>query len=146
MALTNILLNSLRSWLPKSHNYAMSNGPEIANLNRLLNEIKILSGSISILEKTKSEKSKSEKTKSEKDKSLEATALDAINFRTREISKLTMNLLAANLKPANFAIDEVLLELTKSEPSSKALQELLEPQLETLRKWALSEILTLSIP
>jgi hypothetical protein len=141
MALTNILLNSLRSWLPKSHNYAMSNGPEIANLNRLLNEIKILSGSISILEKSKSEKSKSEK-----DKILEATALDAINFRTREISKLTMNLLAANLKPANFAIDEVLLELTKSEPSSKALQELLEPQLETLRKWALSEILTLSIP
>jgi len=124
----------------------MSNGPEIANLNRLLNEIKILSGSISILEKTKSEKSKSEKTKSEKDKSLEATALDAINFRTREISKLTVDLLAANLKPANFAIDEVLLELTKSEPSSKALQELLEPQLETLRKWALSEILTLSIP
>jgi len=146
MALTNILLNSLRSWLPKGHNYAMSNGPEIANLNRLLNEIKILSGSISILEKTKSEKSKSEKTKSEKDKSLEATALDAINFRTREISKLTVDLLAANLKPANFAIDEVLLELTKSEPSSKALQELLEPQLETLRKWALSEILTLSIP
>ena len=134
----------------------MTDGPEIANLNRLLNEIKILSGSISILEKSKSEKSKSEKskseksksekTKSEKDKSLEATALDAINFRTREISKLTMNLLAANLKPANFAIDEVLLELTKSEPSSKALQELLEPQLETLRKWALSEILTLSIP
>ena len=72
--------------------------------------------------------------------------MDAINFRTREISKLTMNLLAANLKPANFAIDEVLLELAKSEPSSKALQELLEPQLETLRKWALSEILTLSIP
>jgi len=141
MALTNILLNSLRSWLPKGHNYAMSNGPEIANLNRLLNEIKILSGSISILEKAKSEK-----TKSEKDKSLEATALDAINFRTREISKLTVDLLAANLKPANFAIDEVLLELTKSEPSSKALQELLEPQLETLRKWALSEILTLSIP
>ena len=140
MALTNILLNSLRSWLPKSHNYAMSNGPEIANLNRLLNEIKILSGSISILEKSKSEKSKSEK-----DKILEATALDAINFRIREISKLTINLLAANLKPANFAIDEVLLELTKSEPSSKALQELLEPQLETLRKWALSEILTLSI-
>jgi len=114
----------------------MTDGPEIANLNRLLNEIKILSGSILILEKAVSEK----------DKSLEATALDAINFRTREISKLTMNLLAANLKPANFAIDEVLLELTKSEPSSKALQELLEPQLETLRKWALSEILTLSIP
>ena len=124
----------------------MSNGPEIANLNRLINEIKILSGSISILEKTKSEKTKSEKTKSEKDKSLEATALDAINFRTREISKLTMNLLAANLKPANFDIDEVLLELAKSEPSSTAIQELLEPQLETLRKWALSEILTLSIP
>ena len=114
----------------------MTDGPEIANLNRLLNEIKILSGSILILEKAVSEK----------DKSLEATALDAINFRTREISKLTVDLLAANLKPANFAIDEVLLELTKSEPSSKALQELLEPQLETLRKWALSEILTLSIP
>jgi hypothetical protein len=114
----------------------MTDGPEIANLNRLLNEIKILSGSILILEKAVSEK----------DKSLEATALDAINFRTREISKLTMNLLAANLKPANFAIDEVLLELAKSEPSSTAIQELLEPQLETLRKWALSEILTLSIP
>jgi hypothetical protein len=113
----------------------MTDGPEIANLNRLLNEIKILSGSILILEKAVSEK----------DKSLEATALDAINFRTREISKLTMNLLAANLKPANFAIDEVLLELAKSEPSSTAIQELLEPQLETLRKWALSEILTLSI-
>jgi hypothetical protein len=114
----------------------MTDGPEIANLNRLLNEIKILSGSILILEKAVSEK----------DKSLEATALDAINFRTREISKLTMNLLAANLKPANFAIDEVLLELAKSEPSSTGIQELLEPQLETLRKWALSEILTLSIP
>jgi hypothetical protein len=119
----------------------MTDGPEIANLNRLLNEIKILSGSISILEKSKSEKSKSEK-----DKILEATALDAINFRTREISKLTVNLLAANLKPTNFSIDEVLLELAKSEPSSKALQDLLEPQLESLRKWALSEILTLSIP
>jgi hypothetical protein len=140
MALANYLLNSLRSWLPKSHNYAMSNGAEIANLNRLLNEIKILSGSISILEKSKSEKSKSEK-----DKTLETTALDAINFRTREISKLTMNLLAANLKPTNFSIDDVLLELAKSEPSSATLRKLLEPQLETLRKWALSEILTLSI-
>ena len=129
----------------------MTDGPEIANLNRLLNEIKILSGSISILEKSKSEKIKSEKIKSEKiksekDKILEATALDAINFRTREISKLTVNLLAANLKPTNFSIDEVLLELAKSEPSSKALQDLLEPQLESLRKWALSEILTLSFP
>ena len=114
----------------------MTDGPEIANLNRLLNEIKILSGSILILEKAVSEK----------DKSLEATALDAINFRTREISKLTMNLLAANLKPTNFSVDDALLELAKSEPSSIALQELLEPQLETLRKWALSEILTLSIP
>jgi hypothetical protein len=133
-------INGIEKNVGKSHNYLMSNGPEIANLNRLINEIKILSGSISILEKTKSEK-----TKSEKDQTLEATALDAINFRTREISKLTMNLLAANLKPTNFSIDDALLELAKSEPSSIALQELLEPQLETLRKWALSEILTLSI-
>jgi hypothetical protein len=123
--------------LPKKaiHNYAMSNGPEIANLNRLINEIKILSGSISILAKASSEK----------DQTLESTALDAINFRIREISKLTMNLTAANLKPTNFSIDSILLELEKAKPSSKVLRDLLEPQLESLRKWALSETLTLSI-
>ena len=117
------------------HNYAMSKGPEIANLNRLINEIKVLNGSISILEKASIEK----------DQALTNTSLDAINFRIREISKQTMNLIAANLKPTNFTIDSVLLELAKSEPSSKALREMLEPQLESLRKWALSEILTLSL-
>ena len=113
----------------------MSSGPEITSLNQLISEIKILNNSISLIEKAAVERNEN----------LKITALDAINFRMREISKLTMNLMSVNLTPTKFSIDEVLVEIAKKEPSSKILCELLEPQLETLRKWALSEILTLSI-
>lgn len=113
----------------------MSSGPEITSLNRLINEIKILNTSISILDKAAADK----------DSNLESTALDAINFRCREISKLRTNLVNVNLAPTNFSIDEILDEFTKAQPNARSLLELLEPQLESLRKWALSEILTLSI-
>jgi hypothetical protein len=42
-------------------------------------------------------------------------------------------------------MDEILLQLSKLNPDTKILHSLLDDQLETLRKTALSEILTLSI-
>jgi len=41
--------------------------------------------------------------------------------------------------------DSILLEISKPNPDAKVLHTLLDDQLETLRKLALSEILTLSI-
>ena len=55
----------------------MPNSNEIAKLNQLLSDIKVLVGSLSILDKA---------TES-KDQVVSATALDALNFRVREISK-----------------------------------------------------------
>lgn len=124
----------------------MSNSSEIAKLNQLLSDIKILSGSLSILDKA---------TES-KDQVVSATALDALNFRVREISK-TYIALALSEAPkdstnitslTNFSalqIEDILIELSKPIPNLKKLHDLMDAQLESLRKIALSEILTLSI-
>ena len=108
----------------------MSNTNELNNLNHLVGEIKILVGSISILDKSVAAK----------DEMATATALDAINFRVREIVKISQN-----FNNLSFSIDEVLAELSNPKPNIKTLHNLLDSQLETLRKMALSEILTLSI-
>jgi len=108
----------------------MSNTNELNNLNRLVGEIKILVGSISILDKSVEAK----------DEIATATALDAINFRVREIVKISQN-----FNNLSFSIDKVLAELSNSKPNINTLHNLLDSQLESLRKMALSEILTLSI-
>ena len=118
----------------------MSNSNEIAKLNQLLSDVKILAGSLSTLDKASLDK----------DQILFATALDAINFRIRAINKTATDLGLEKARtnptnPATLQIDEVLLELSKPNPDAKVLHSLLDDQLETLRKVALSEILTLSI-
>jgi hypothetical protein len=127
----------------------MSNSNEIIALNKLLSEIKILIGSLSILDKATENK----------DQVTTATAFDAINFRVREVSKaskaLALNVAPKNLDSPtganssknllNLQIDDILIELSNPMPNVKKLHELLDTQLETLRKMALSEILTLSI-
>ena len=124
----------------------MPNSNEIAKLNQLLSDIKVLVGSLSILDKAAESK----------DQITSATALDAINFRVREISKTSIALAlneapkdSTNItSPTNFStlqIEDILIELSKPIPNLKKLHELMDSQLETLRKIALSEILTLSI-
>ena len=121
----------------------MSTANEITKLNQLLSDIKVLVGSLSILDKATLDK----------DQVLVATALDAINFRVREINKTVSNLQvkksATNptnpTNPMAPLADAVLLEISKPNPDAKVLHTLLDDQLETLRKLALSEILTLSI-
>ena len=121
----------------------MSNSIEIAKLNQLLSDVKILAGSLSTLDKASLDK----------DQTLFSTALDAINFRIRAIHKTASDLGLEKARtnstnptnPAALQIDEVLLELSKPNPDTKVLHSLLDDQLETLRKVALSEILTLSI-
>ena len=118
----------------------MPNSNEIATLNQLLSDLKILAGSLSTLDKASLDK----------DQILFTTALDAINFRIRSVHKTATNLGLdkARTNPSNppaLQIDGVLLELSKSNPDSKVLHSLLDDQIETLRKVALSEILTLSI-
>ena len=112
------------------HNYPMSNANELNNLNRLVGEIKILMGSISILDKSVALK----------DEISIATALDAINFRLTEIAQLS-----SQIDNFTFSIDSALAELSSSTPNLKTLHELLDGPVEALRKRALSEILTLSI-
>ena len=109
----------------------MPNSNEIAKLNQLLSDIKVLVGSLSILDKATLNK----------DQVLLATALDAINFRVREINKTVSELPKFMALP----IDLFILEVSKPNPDAKVLHSLLDDQLETLRKIALSEILTLSI-
>ncbi len=75
-----------------------------------------------------------------KDSIAQSTALDAINFRIREIAKLTMN-----IGILSFSIDNILVELSSPTPNAKILHDLMDTQLDSLRKAALSEILTLSI-
>jgi hypothetical protein len=119
------------------------NSNEIATLNQLLSDLKILAGSLSTLDKASLDK----------DQILFATALDAINFRIRAVHKTATNLGLdkARSNPSNpsnptaLQIDGVLLELSKPNPDAKVLHSLLDNQIETLRKVALSEILTLSI-
>jgi hypothetical protein len=118
----------------------MPNANEISKLNQLIGDVKILAGSLSTLDKASLDKNET----------LFATALDAINFRIRAIHKSAtdLGLEKASTYPTNPAplqIDEVLLELSKPNPDAKVLHSLLDDQLETLRKVALSEILTLSI-
>ena len=118
----------------------MPNSNEIATLNQLLSDLKILAGSLSTLDKASLDK----------DQILFATALDAINFRIRAVHKTATNLGLdkARTNPSNptaLQIDGVLLELSKPNPDAKVLHSLLDDQIEALRKVALSEILTLSI-
>jgi len=122
------------------------NSDEIAKLNQLLSDIKFLVGSLSILEKATLNK----------DQVSLRTALDAINFRVREINETVSNFrlkksLTNPTNPTNpkqalhLEINQVLVEVSKPNPDTKVLHSLLDDQLETLRKIALSEILTLSI-
>jgi hypothetical protein len=119
------------------------NSNEIATLNQLLSDLKILAGSLSTLDKASLDK----------EQILFATALDAINFRIRAVHKTATNLGLdkARSNPSNpsnptaLQIDGVLLELSKPNPDAKVLHSLLDDQIEALRKVALSEILTLSI-
>ena len=129
-----------------SHNYSMPNSNEIAKLNQLLSDIKVLVGSLSILDRA---------TES-KDLVVSATALDALNFRVREISKTYIALalndatkdstnITSSKKISTLQIEDILIELSKPTPNLKKLHDLMDAQLESLRKIALSEILTLSI-
>lgn len=121
----------------------MPNANEISKLNQLIGDVKILAGSLSTLDKASLDKNET----------LFATALDAINFRIRAIHKTVTDLGLEKARtnptnptnPATLQIDEVLLELSKPNPDAKVLHSLLDDELETLRKIALSEILTLSI-
>ena len=118
----------------------MPNLTEITILNQLLSDVKILVGSLSTLDKAGLSK----------DRILFATALDAINFRVRAIHKTATDLgldkpRTNPTNPTALQIDGVLLELSKPNPDAKVLHSLLDDQIETLRKIALSEILTLSI-
>jgi hypothetical protein len=109
----------------------MPNSDEIAKLNQLLSDIKVLVGSLSILDKATLNK----------DLVSLGTAFDAINFRVREINKTVSGLPKFMALP----IDLLIVEVSKPNPDAKVLHSLLDDQLETLRKIALSEILTLSI-
>ena len=121
----------------------MPNLTEITILNQILSDVKILVGSLSTLDKASLSK----------DRILFATALDAIHFRVRAIHKTAtdLGLDKPRTNPTNptnppaIQIDHVLLELSRPNPDAKVLHALLDDQLETLRKVALSEILTLSI-
>ena len=113
-----------------SHNCLVSNSQEILNLNQLVNDIRVLTGSLAKLDKAISEK----------DSVSQATALDAINFRVREITKE-----AVKITQSSFAVDNILSELSSPTPSAKNLHDLMDTQLESLRKLALSQILTLSL-
>ena len=118
----------------------MSNSNEIIALNKLLSEIKILIGSLSILDKASENK----------DQVTTSTAFDAINFRVREVSK-TSTALALYIEPIGsndlsvLQIESILIELSNPTPNVKKLHELMDTQLEALRKMALSEILNLSV-
>ena len=121
----------------------MHNSNEIDTLNQLLGDLKILAGSLLTLDKASLDKNQI----------LFTTALDAINFRIRAVQKTAtiLGLDKARTNPTNptnpaaLQIDGVLLELSKPNPEAKVLHSLLDDQIETLRKVALSEILTLSI-
>lgn len=118
----------------------MPNSSEIVKLNQLLSDIKILIGSLSNLDKAIENK----------DQVTTSTALDAINFRVREVSKTSIALapIDATKDSTNLLvlqIESILIELSSPTPNVKKLHELMDTQLETLRKMALSEILNLSV-
>jgi hypothetical protein len=108
--------------------------------------LKILTGSINILDKAVQSK----------DETSRITSLDAINFRVREVSKTSIDLAlngapksldnpASSSNPLALQIDDILIELSNPMPNVKKLHDLMDTQLETLRKMALSEILNLSV-
>lgn len=119
----------------------MSNSTAVANLNRLIEDIKILSGSLAILDRSVATK----------DWIAQRTALDAISFRIREVAKIALADVAigqnepSKIVARNFDINSILLELSMPEPNIKTLHELLAAPIEELRKRALSQILTLSL-
>lgn len=119
----------------------MSNSNEVANLNHLIEDIKILSGSLAVLDRSLAAK----------DSIAQRTALDAISFRIREVGKnasaigLNTENQPSKIVARNFDINTILLELSMPEPNIKALHELLAAPIEELRKRALSQILTLSL-
>jgi len=110
----------------------MTDSKELTDLNQILSDIKILVGSLSTLDEAVANKNQV----------LRTTALDAINFRVREISKAAM---ALSLNGIGFSLENVLQEIGKTNPDVKVLHSLIDTQLETLRKMALSEILTRSV-
>ncbi|CAB4671145.1 unannotated protein [freshwater metagenome] len=112
------------------HDCLVSNSQEVLNLNSLVNDIKVLTDSLAMLDNAISKK----------DSVSQATALDAINFRVREISKQSLK-----MSQSNFPIDKILSELSSPTPSAKNLHDSMDTQLESLRKLALSQILTLSL-
>jgi hypothetical protein len=115
----------------------MSNSTEVANLNRLLEDIKILSGSLAVLDRSLTTK----------DSITQRTALDAISFRLREVEKNASTNIntSTETETANLDITAILIELSKPESNIKTLHELLAAPIEELRKRALSQILTLSL-
>jgi hypothetical protein len=118
----------------------MPNSSEIVKLNQLLSDIKILIGSLSILDKAIENK----------DQVTTATALDAINFRVREVSKTSIVLAPIDAtkdstSPSVLQIEDILIELSNPTPNIKKLHKLMDTQLEALQKMALSEILNLSV-
>ena len=151
------LLNNLQNRLSilrfLHHNKAMSNSQEVTRLNQLINDIQILLGSLKILDQSIVAKNSA----------AQSTALDAINFRVREIAKysdvINAQFIANSTSSSNstgssnstssnrFGLDitKIILELSSAIPNISTLHNLLDSQLESLRKWALSEILALSI-
>ena len=131
----------------------MSNSQEVSRLNQLINDIQILLGSLKILDQSIVDKNSV----------AQSTALDAINFRVREIAKYSDVINAqfaansaglnnsagsnnsAGINRSGLEITEIILELSSAVPNISTLHNLLDSPLESLRKWALSEILTLSI-
>ena len=131
----------------------MSNSQEVSRLNQLINDIQILLGSLKILDQSIVDKNSV----------AQSTALDAINFRVREIAKYSDVINAqfaansaglnnsagsnnsAGINRSGLEITEIILELSSAVPNISTLHNLLDSPLESLRKWALSEILALSI-
>ncbi len=123
----------------------MNDSREIEKLNDLIFSIKVLIGSMDLLDGAVSAG----------DEKLRLSALDALNFRLIEIAKLSDNIKfstngnssadQADTNSSNQQFNQAISELAAPTPNAKTLHELLDQPLESLRKMALSEILTLSL-